>query len=80
MALDNLIAGSYGSEDCVFGGHDFDRERARKALIAADQEGVGFAEFLERHRQYLAGRGCSEEHIIEQLEGVKNLDNYFSLD
>jgi hypothetical protein len=80
MTLDNLIAASYGSEDCIFAGHELDRQRALKSLTAANNEEVGFAEFLEKHRQYLISRQCSLEHIEEQLQRVQTLDLYFSLD
>ena len=79
MPLDNLIATSYGSEDCIFAGHELDRQRALESLTAADDEGVGFAEFLEKHRQYLTNRQCSLEHIEEQLQRVQSLDLYFIL-
>jgi hypothetical protein len=80
MTLDNLISHSYGIEDYIFAGHEYDRKRALEALTIANEEGVGFTEFMTRHRQYLQGRGCSEEHIVEQLERVKRIDLYFSND
>jgi len=80
MPLNNLIASSYGTEDNIFAGHELDRQRALLSLTAADEEGVGFAEFLEKHRQYLTNKKCSLEHIEEQLQRVQRLDLYFGLD
>jgi hypothetical protein len=80
MPLDNLIAKSYGSVDCIFAGHELDRQRALESLTAANEEGVGFVEFIERHRQYLTNKGCSQEHIEKQLGRVQTLGMYFSLD
>ena len=80
MPLNNLIAGSYGDQDGQFAGHDLDIDSAREALMAAKDEGVGFTEYIERHRQYLEGRNFPEPHIQQQLERVKDLKNYFNLD
>lgn len=80
MTLDNLIRTSYGIEDCLFALHDFDRERALKSLIVAEQEGVGFEEFIEKHREYLKSKNCSKEHIEKQIKKVKKIKSYFRLD
>lgn len=78
--LKKLIAGSYGTADLEFAGHDLDIERARKSLSEAAQQNIGYEEYLEIHREYLKGRGANEAHIDEQLEEVQKLSNYFSLD
>ena len=80
MNLQELIEHSYGSEDCLFAGHEFDRQRALESIVIADQEGIGFKEFIQFHRDYLEKRGCSEEHIKNQIDKVKTLSNYFKND
>lgn len=80
MSLDNLIKSSYGIEDCLFALYEFDRERALKSLIAAEEEGVGFAEFIQKHRDYLTSKNCSSEHIEKQIKRVKKINSYFRLD
>lgn len=80
MSLNNLIAGSYGEADCIFAGHNFDRQRAREALIVANENGIGYSEFIGLHRQYLTDRGCSQEHIDNQIRRIKNIDLYFDAD
>ena len=80
MTLDNLIKTSYGIDDCLFALHDFDRERALKSLIVAEEEGVGFGEFIEKHIAYLKSKNCSEEHIKKQIKRVKKIKSYFRLD
>jgi hypothetical protein len=80
MTLINLIKSSYGIEDRIFAGHELDRERALKALKVAQDEKVGYTEFIEMHRQFLQNENCSEEHINEQLERVNDLELYFKLD
>jgi hypothetical protein len=80
MDLNNLIAKSYGSMDNEFANHELDRQRALESLIVADKEGIGYTEFIRRHRNYLEEKGCPESKIIEQLEKVKTLSTYFKLD
>ncbi len=80
MNLDQLIQHSYGIADLIFAGHELDRQRALQALIVANEEEVGYAEFLEKHRQFLRGRNCTQEHIDEQIKRVKKLSLYFALD
>ena len=80
MTLDNLIKTSYGIEDCLFALHEFDRERALKSLIAAENEEVGFEEFIQKHIDYLKSKNCSEEHIEKQIKRVKKVESYFRFD
>jgi hypothetical protein len=80
MALENLIKSSYGSEDCLFAMHPSDIKSALKSLVVAQEEEVGFEEFLEKHRVYLRSKNCSEEHISEQIKRVKKVTNYFDAD
>ncbi len=80
MSLINLIKSSYGTEDKIFAGHELDRERALESLQVAQDEDVGYAEFIEMHRQFLQNENCSEKHISEQLERVNDLGLYFRLD
>ena len=42
MNLQELIEHSYGSQDNLFAGHWFDKQRALESIITADKEGVGF--------------------------------------
>jgi hypothetical protein len=78
--LERLIAGSYGSEDKEFAKHPLDIQRARQALVEANNTHVGFNDYLELHRTFLQNKGCSAEHIEEQLEEVKEISNYFDTD
>lgn len=78
--VDQSIAGSYGTEDNVFAGHPSDRARAREALKIANAEEIGFDEYVQKHRDYLKGRGCSNEHIEKQIARVTNLESYFDFD
>ncbi len=77
MSLDNLIKGSYGIADNIFAGHAFDAERAAQSLHQANVEGVGFADFIEKHKAYLRSKNCSAAHIAEQIERVKDIERYF---
>ena len=80
MSLLNLIKTSYGIEDRIFAGHEYDRQSAMKALNTAQDENVGFEEFIRMHQEFLQNQNCSEEHINRQLNRVKNLELYFRLD
>jgi hypothetical protein len=78
--LKRLIASSYGSADRIFAGHPMDSNQASLAIIEANNEDVGLSEYLDLHRAFLENEGCSEDHIEEQLEAVKNLGKYFKHD
>jgi|GEM_PF-905034 len=78
--LERLIAGSYGSVDNLFAGHHNDMERAAQSLVEANNTGVGFADYLEKHRDYLRRKGCTNAHIEEQIEDVQDISNYFTND
>lgn len=80
MELDNLIENSYGYADGIFAGHELNRQSSLKSLISANEVEIGYQEFLDRHRNYLNGRGFPEEHINNQLLRVSNLSIYFRLD
>lgn len=76
MELQTLIEKSYGEHDAIFALHPKDRERALQSLIVADEQGIGFSEFLEKHRTFLKEFGVSDKHIEEQLARVKDLTSY----
>jgi hypothetical protein len=78
--LKKMIRGSYGSDDLKFGGHALDSGRARESLTEAGRQEIGHAEYLDMHRSFLSEKGCSAEHIAEQLIRVKDLSYYFSYD
>lgn len=78
--LERLIAGSYGSVDNVFAGHANDAERARASIVEAGKQNVGLSEFLNMHREYMLNKGCSEAHILEQIENVQDISSYFDYD
>jgi hypothetical protein len=80
MILDKLIESSYGAEDLIFAGHSYDIERASKSLFVANQENIGFEEFLNRHRKFLESKNCSQNHIEKQLKRVQRIDLYFKFD
>jgi hypothetical protein len=78
--LNNYIASSYGDQDKMFANHAFDIEQASLAIIEANKNGIGFLEYIELHRTFLENNGCSEEHIEEQLDAVKDISSYFTND
>ena len=80
MDLHNLIKGSYGAEDGFFGLHHLARERALESLKVANEDSIGFEEFIERHRDYLVSKDYSIEHIEKQLKKVKVIESYFFKD
>lgn len=80
MDLHNLIKGSYGIEDGFFALQDLDRERAFESLKVANEESIGFEEFIERHRDFLVSKDYPIEHIEKQLKKVKVIESYFFKD
>jgi hypothetical protein len=79
-SLDELIAGSYGRENAIFAGQGNDQASAAAVIVRANDQNLGFEEYLQLHRTYLEKHGCSPEHIAEQLERVKDLKHYFQYD
>jgi len=80
MNLAELIKRSYGSADLIFVSHQLEIDYARKSLEAAENENVGYTEFLQKHREFLSSQDCSDEHIEIQISKVQDLTNYFSND
>ncbi|MBZ9729992.1 hypothetical protein LB467_09870 [Salegentibacter sp. JZCK2] len=80
MNLAELIKKSYGSADLIFVSHQLEIDYARKSLEAAENENVGYEEFLEKHKEFLRSQNCSDEHIERQILKVQDLSNYFSND
>jgi len=76
--LERLIRNSYGAADNIFAGHPLDRARAAKSITAANEAGVGFDDYVEKHRDLLTRRGCTPEHIDQQIARVRNIENYFN--
>ena len=80
MSFKNKIPGCFGAADKIFAGHYNDTDRAKDMLIEALQETQSWEEFENSIRDYLQKEGCSQKHIDEQIERVKNLRSYFNYD
>jgi peptidase E len=77
MDLEQLIINSYGHADHLFAVHPLDIERAYLSIVRANEEHVGFEEYVEKHRNYLQSLQLSPEHIESQLDRVKDITSYF---
>ena len=80
MDLEQLIMYSYGTEDHLFALHSLDIERACQSIMKANEENVGYQEYLMKHRNYLENLNLSNEHIESQLNRVKDITSYFKID
>jgi hypothetical protein len=80
MSFKNKIPGCFGSADKRFAGHSCEVDRAKDMLIEALQETQSWGEVEGAIREYLSGQGCSQEHIDEQIERVKETRRYFNYD
>jgi hypothetical protein len=78
--LTKLIHSSYGTADLIFAGHPMDSNQAALAIAEANKEDIGLSEYLKLHKEFLKNKGCSKEHIKEQLEAVMDLASYFKHD
>jgi len=76
--LQRLIRTSYGTADNRFAGHPLDAARAARSIIAANDAGVSFEDFVQMHRDYLNGKGLPPEQIEAQIARVRNIENYFN--
>ncbi|WP_316795105.1 hypothetical protein [Pedobacter agri] len=77
--LKRLISGSYNGDN-KFGINEPDVQRAAEALTEANNQKVGFEEYLKLHEAHLSGKGLLPEHINEQLKKVKDVKSYFLKD
>ncbi|MEW7292126.1 hypothetical protein [Aquimarina sp. 2304DJ70-9] len=78
--LERLIRLSYGNSNLIFAGHTIEMEYAAESIVRANNDKVGMQQFITMHTTFLSGKGCSDEHINEQLERVRNINFYFTND
>lgn len=71
------LKGSFGSVDYQFAKHPLDKDRARKAISEAIENGVEFKEFIKVARTFLKDKDCSPKHIQKEIKKVKELKSYF---
>lgn len=80
MSWEEQISGCFGSKDKIFAGHPYDIQRAAKLLTQAIEENIGWSEYTSKIKEWLKSEGCSKEHIVNQMEKVKNTKSYFNCD
>lgn len=78
--LKRLISISYGTQDLIFALHPSDSQASQQAIIEAFRLKLGFQEYLDLHKDFLNEKGAHEDHIVEQLEYVKDVQRYFTQD
>lgn len=80
------IGGCFSIEDYTFATHPLDKERARKMLCDALDQGVGFDEYCNTISDWLYNKlgSCNTDLINKKIESemskVKDLSTYFSKD
>lgn len=77
MAWSDKISGAFGAMDKRFSGHGCDTIRAAELLATAVSEGVGFSDYLSEIESWLRTQSCTEEHIKEQMNRIRDIKNYF---
>lgn len=77
MSWIEMIPSSFGEADKKFALHQLDCERAVELLKAANSEGVSYLEYCQSIEDWLKSEGVMQSHLREQMERVKDLENYF---
>jgi len=60
------ISGCFGDEDLIFGGHQFDLERAMEMFKEALKEDVKLDDIVKECKNYLKSKKANKIHIKEQ--------------
>ena len=77
------IAGCFSAEDRTFASHDCEIQRAKKMLIAALQQGVGYKEYCNAIKDWLHGQlvntnpKVAKERLKSEMKKVRKLSSYF---
>jgi hypothetical protein len=64
------FGGCFGTADGIFAGHSADETRAKEIRSLAAGNGVTLKEMEEIAMDYLAKKGCHEDHIREQMADI----------
>jgi hypothetical protein len=80
MSWSERIPGCFGDVDKIFAGHANDCERAAAMLAEANQEGVGWADYLHEIEKWLASVGADKAHTAKQMKRVRDLRSYLKYD
>jgi len=76
MSFKNELENSFGTADHIFGGHPIDSKNAREMLKEASAKGLSKNDIENEAREYLASKGCSSDHIDEQIKKVNDIESY----
>ena len=74
MDWKSKVPACFGDKDKVFGDHPEDDIRARDMLKDAIDSKATMSKILAEAESYLKSAGCSQDHIDEQLDKIRNLD------
>lgn len=72
-----MVGRCFGVMDRKFGLHAIERQHANEMLRAALAAGATVADIEAEARAIMSARGCTAEHIKEQVEHVRDLRSYF---
>lgn len=67
----NQIPGSFGCVDRIFADHPEDEARAKDMINDAFASGASINDLLNAVKEYLKGKGCSPEHLQEQIDRLR---------
>jgi len=75
-----LIPQCYHENDTTFGGQGGCLFKAKELIIKALNNKIGFDNYINLHKEYLANQNLTKEKIEEELNKVKNIESYFTCD
>ena len=77
MAWKAMIPACFDTKEFQFATGAAERERARKALAAAGDEGATWQEFENELRAFMTAKDCTTAHIAEVVIKAKDVSTYF---
>jgi hypothetical protein len=75
--LNRKIPDCFGEKDHIFGGHRRESEKARDLLKKYWKNNLSFERYIKAMETYLKGLKLPSDHIANQLERARDIENYF---
>ena len=74
MTWKDKVPCCFGDQDCIFGEHPYDEERARKMLKDAIDAKATMEDIVAEAAKHLKSKGASKSHIAEQIRKIRRLE------
>ena len=78
MAWKHHMPGCFGAQDLIFGGHPNERSVARQMLNDASNDNASLQDLLDEAEQFLQSKSAQPQHIADQCDRMKLVENWLS--